>query len=149
MLENILLVIFAGGLALSYRRLQFSNPSWVLLAGFVILHTIGAHYTYEKMPLGIWSKDFFHLSRNHYDRSRTARSDFSWPFRFVNCFCDLVASAAAFGVLLCRWQSFSRSAVALKLSRVSSLKSSRPEKVSTGPVGRGTNGMRRTISSRR
>ena len=68
MLENILLVIFAGGLALSYRRLQFSNPSWVLLAGFVILHAIGAHYTYEKMPLGIWAKDFFHLSRNHYDR---------------------------------------------------------------------------------
>ena len=68
MLENILLVIFAGGLALTYRRLQFSNPSWVLLAGFVILHAIGAHYTYEKMPLGIWAKDFFHLSRNHYDR---------------------------------------------------------------------------------
>ena len=68
MLENILLVIFAGGLALSYRRLQFSNASWVLLAGFVILHAIGAHYTYEKMPLGIWAKDFFHLSRNHYDR---------------------------------------------------------------------------------
>jgi len=68
MLENILLVIFAGGLALTYRRLQFSNASWVLLAGFVILHAIGAHYTYEKMPLGIWAKDFFHLSRNHYDR---------------------------------------------------------------------------------
>src|SRR5437868_14363923 len=68
MLENILLVIFAGGLSLSYRRLQFSNASWVLLAGFVILHAIGAHYTYEKMPLGTWAKDFFHLSRNHYDR---------------------------------------------------------------------------------
>ena len=67
-LENILLVIFAGGLALTYRRLRFSNASWVLLAAFVILHTIGAHYTYEKMPLGIWAKDFFHLSRNHYDR---------------------------------------------------------------------------------
>src|SRR6266513_292290 len=63
-----LLVIFAGRLALTYRRLQFSNASWVLLAGFVILHAIGAHYTYEKMPLGIWAKDFFHLSRNHYDR---------------------------------------------------------------------------------
>ena len=42
---NILLVIFAGGLGLTYRRLKFSNASWVLLAGFVILHTIGAHYT--------------------------------------------------------------------------------------------------------
>jgi len=54
-LENILLVIFAGGLALTYRRLQFSSGSWVLLAGFVILHTIGAHYIYEQKPLGIWA----------------------------------------------------------------------------------------------
>jgi len=67
-LENILLVGFLGALALTWRRLQLSNTSWVLLAASVILHTIGAHYTYEKMPLGIWSKDFFHLSRNHYDR---------------------------------------------------------------------------------
>jgi len=67
-LENILLVIFVGGFALTYRRLQLSNASWILLAAFVILHTIGTHYTYEKMPLGIWAKDFFHLSRNHYDR---------------------------------------------------------------------------------
>jgi putative membrane protein len=67
-LENILLVIFVGTLALSWRRLRLSKTSWVLLAAFMILHTIGAHYTYEKMPLGIWAKDFFHLSRNHYDR---------------------------------------------------------------------------------
>jgi putative membrane protein len=67
-LENILLVVFVGGLALTHRRLQLSNASWILLAAFVILHTIGTHYTYEKMPLGIWAKDFFHLSRNHYDR---------------------------------------------------------------------------------
>jgi putative membrane protein len=67
-LENILLVVFVGGLALTHRCLQLSNASWILLAAFVILHTIGTHYTYEKMPLGIWAKDFFHLSRNHYDR---------------------------------------------------------------------------------
>jgi putative membrane protein len=67
-LENILLLVFVGVLALTRRRLQLSNTSWVLIAAFVILHTIGAHYTYEKMPLGIWAKNFFHLSRNHYDR---------------------------------------------------------------------------------
>ena len=63
-----MLVVFVGGLALTHRRLQLSNASWILLAAFVILHTIGTHYTYEKMPLGIWAKDFFRLSRNHYDR---------------------------------------------------------------------------------
>jgi putative membrane protein len=67
-LENILLVVFVGALAVSYRRLQLFSASWVLLAAFVILHTIGAHYTYEKMPLGMRAKDFFHLSRNHCDR---------------------------------------------------------------------------------
>jgi putative membrane protein len=67
-LENILVIIFIGVLAFNWRRLQLSNLSWVLLAGFVILHTIGTHYTYEKMPLGIWAKNFFHLSRNPYDR---------------------------------------------------------------------------------
>jgi putative membrane protein len=67
-LENILLLIFVGALMLAWRRVRLSNTSWVLIAAFVILHTIGAHYTYEKMPLGIWARNFFHLSRNHYDR---------------------------------------------------------------------------------
>ena len=67
-LENILLLVFVGALALSWRRLRLSSTSWVLFAAFVILHTIATHYTYEKMPLGIWAKNFFHLPRNHYDR---------------------------------------------------------------------------------
>jgi putative membrane protein len=67
-LENILLLVFVGALTLTWRRLRLSNTSWVVIAAFVILHTIGAHYTYEKMPLGIWAKNFFHLSRNHCDR---------------------------------------------------------------------------------
>jgi putative membrane protein len=67
-LENIVLLVFVGALTLTWRRLRLSNTSWVVIAAFVILHTIGAHYTYEKMPLGIWAKNFFHLSRNHCDR---------------------------------------------------------------------------------
>lgn len=67
-LENLLVVLFVGALALTHRRLQLSNASYVFLALFVLLHFLGAHYTYEKMPLGIWAKDFFGLSRNHYDR---------------------------------------------------------------------------------
>src|SRR5262249_10918634 len=26
------------------------------------------HYTYAKVPIGFWMKDWLHLSRNHYDR---------------------------------------------------------------------------------
>jgi putative membrane protein len=67
-LENILLVIFVVTLWLTHRRLQLSNASNFFLAAFVILHVVGAHYTYAQMPVGHWAKDFFHLSRNHYDR---------------------------------------------------------------------------------
>jgi Predicted membrane protein len=67
-LENILLVIFVVTLSLTHRRLQLSNASNFFLAAFVILHIVGAHYTYAQMPVGHWAKDFFHLSRNHYDR---------------------------------------------------------------------------------
>jgi putative membrane protein len=67
-LENILLVIFVVTLSLTHRRLQLSNASYLCIAYFIILHLIGAHYTYERMPLGNWAKNYFHLSRNYYDR---------------------------------------------------------------------------------
>jgi len=67
-LENILLVFFVVTLVFTYRRLELSNASYFLLAAFVILHIVGAHYTYARMPLGLWARDCFGLSRNHYDR---------------------------------------------------------------------------------
>jgi Predicted membrane protein len=67
-LENILLVIFVAALALTFRRLQLSKASYLFLAAFVVLHIIGAHYTYARMPVGLWARDYFGLSRNYYDR---------------------------------------------------------------------------------
>src|SRR2546423_13547953 len=67
-LENILVVLFAIVVVLTHRRLQLSNASYVFIALFLMLHMIGAHYTYAKMPLGLWAKDFFGFSRNHFDR---------------------------------------------------------------------------------
>jgi putative membrane protein len=67
-LENILLVLFVATLAVAYRRLELSTASYILLAAFVVFHIIGAHYTYARMPVGLWARDYFHLSRNHYDR---------------------------------------------------------------------------------
>jgi putative membrane protein len=68
MLENILVVLFVVALALTQRRLELSNGSYLCIALFLLLHMIGAHYTYSKMPLGLWAKDFFGFSRNHFDR---------------------------------------------------------------------------------
>jgi putative membrane protein len=30
--------------------------------------TLGAHYTYSRVPLGFWAQEVFDLARNHYDR---------------------------------------------------------------------------------
>jgi uncharacterized membrane protein YjdF len=65
---NLLLVLFVATLALTRRRLQLSNASYIFIALVVILHIIGAHNTYAKMPLGLWAKHFFGFSRNHLDR---------------------------------------------------------------------------------
>jgi putative membrane protein len=67
-LENILVILFVLVLSLTWRRLQFSTASSVCIALFLVLHMVGAHYTYARMPLGLWARDVFHLSRNHYDR---------------------------------------------------------------------------------
>jgi putative membrane protein len=68
LLENLLIFISVAVLAITYRRFQFSNLSYLLILIFLALHTIGAHYTYAKVPAGFWLKDWLHLSRNHYDR---------------------------------------------------------------------------------
>lgn len=67
-LENILVVIFVVVLALTYRCLHLSTTSYLFIALFLLLHMVGAHYTYARMPLGIWARDFFGFSRNHFDR---------------------------------------------------------------------------------
>ncbi len=67
-LENVLLVLFVFALSLSHRHLRLSNAAYIFIAAFVILHIIGAHYTYAKIPLGLWAKEVFGFSRNHLDR---------------------------------------------------------------------------------
>jgi putative membrane protein len=68
LLENLLVFVFVGGLALTYRRFPLSDLSYLLIALFLTLHAIGAHYTYAKVPLGFWLRDALDLSRNHFDR---------------------------------------------------------------------------------
>lgn len=47
-------------------------PLTPLLATLIAVHAlilcVGGHYTYAEVPLGFWMQDFFHFSRNHYDR---------------------------------------------------------------------------------
>ena len=67
-LENYLVFAFILFLVLSYKRLQLSDLSYLLITIFLLLHTIGAHYGYSSVPIGFYLKDVFGLSRNPYDR---------------------------------------------------------------------------------
>jgi len=67
-LENLLVFVTAVVLVPTYRKFQFSNFSYALVAIFLAVHAVGAHYTYAKVPAGFWLADVLHLSRNHYDR---------------------------------------------------------------------------------
>src|SRR5438477_10957652 len=68
LLENLLIFISVAVLGFTYRKFQFSHISYVLILIFLAFHTIGAHYTYAKVPAGFWLQHWLHLSRNHYDR---------------------------------------------------------------------------------
>jgi len=68
LLENLLVFAFVALLLATYRRFQFSNLSYGLMAVFLSLHAYGAHSTYAETPFGFWLKDALGLARNHYDR---------------------------------------------------------------------------------
>ncbi len=67
-LENILAVLLLGLLIGTYRWFRFSDRSYVLIALFMALHAVGAHYTYAQVPAGDWMKQALDLQRNHFDR---------------------------------------------------------------------------------
>jgi putative membrane protein len=75
-LENALTLIFVVFLIVTYRKMPFSNISYTLIFLFMCLHTIGAHYTYSKVPYNDWTAAVFGRSlnsvlgveRNYYDR---------------------------------------------------------------------------------
>jgi putative membrane protein len=67
-LENLLVFVAAGLLVHFYRTRPLSDLSYTLITIFLLLHTVGAHYTYSKVPLGFWLEDALALERNHFDR---------------------------------------------------------------------------------
>ena len=68
LLENLLVFAFCGLLVSTYRRFQLSDASYLLLFTFMMLHALGAHYTYGQVPVGYWIRDHFGWTRNHFDR---------------------------------------------------------------------------------
>jgi putative membrane protein len=76
MLENLLVVAFALAFLWWRKSLDLSKTSATLIFIFLVVHEIGAHYTYSKVPYDQWSEaligvnitELFGFSRNHFDR---------------------------------------------------------------------------------
>ncbi|MGE5674874.1 MAG: DUF2238 domain-containing protein [Mycobacterium leprae] len=68
LIENLLVFVAAIAIVATYRWFQFSNFSYLLLTLFLVLHTLGAHYSYF-VPLPGWlSEAFGATGRWNYDR---------------------------------------------------------------------------------
>jgi putative membrane protein len=66
--ENIPIVALAASLAVLYLRgVRLSNLAYALASVLLFLHTVGGHYTFERVPFG-WVTQAFGFERNHYDR---------------------------------------------------------------------------------
>jgi uncharacterized membrane protein YjdF len=54
LLENLLTFVAVPAALWSWRRFRFSDRAYVQATIFLILHTVGSHYTYSEVPLGNW-----------------------------------------------------------------------------------------------
>lgn len=55
-------------LALTFKRFKFSSLAYTLVLAHCIVLFIGAKYSYAKVPLFDWLRDYFDWSRNNYDK---------------------------------------------------------------------------------
>jgi len=75
-LENVLVIAFVGLLAYSYKNFPLSRVSYSLIFVFLIIHEIGSHYTYAKVPYDDWFisltgtslNEIMGWERNNFDR---------------------------------------------------------------------------------
>jgi putative membrane protein len=66
--ENFTVWIIVTTLAVLYLRgIRFSNLSYLLMSVLIFLHTIGGHYTFERVPFDCVTH-LFGFERNHFDR---------------------------------------------------------------------------------
>jgi putative membrane protein len=76
LLENVIVFVALPLFVRSARAWRFSDAAYVCLFVFLVLHSVGAHYTYSEVPYDDWFRalsgrslnDLLGWERNHYDR---------------------------------------------------------------------------------
>lgn len=67
-MEVLPVIIALPLLIITYRRFPLTPLLYRLILLHALVLMIGGHYTYARVPLGLWAQDLLHLGRNHYDR---------------------------------------------------------------------------------
>lgn len=65
--ENIPILLIAALIAVASRRHAFSPTAYGMMLVLLVLHTIGGHYTFERVPFELVT-NLLGAQRNHYDR---------------------------------------------------------------------------------
>ena len=65
--ENTPIVLIVTFLVVAYRWFRFSNLGYLLMSALLFLHTMGGHYTFERVPFD-WVTNLIGAQRNHFDR---------------------------------------------------------------------------------
>ena len=65
--ENLPIIIIVAVVIIVSRYHTFTPLSYILMSVLIYLHTIGGHYTFERVPFD-FVNDLFGFERNNYDR---------------------------------------------------------------------------------
>lgn len=66
--ENIPIVLIVLTLFILYlKNIRFSNTAYFMMSVLVFMHTLGGHYTFERVPFD-WFNRLLGFERNMYDR---------------------------------------------------------------------------------
>jgi putative membrane protein len=67
-LEAFPVIVAAPLLAFTALRFPLTRLAYRLIFLHAIVLLVGAHWTYARVPLGEWAREWFGWQRNHYDR---------------------------------------------------------------------------------
>lgn len=68
LLEAFPVFLTVGMLVFFRTKFRWTDLSYTLVLVATVIIAVGGHYTYAKVPLGLWMQDVFGFTRNHYDR---------------------------------------------------------------------------------
>ena len=68
LLEEAPVLLGIPFLILTFRRFRLTSLSYRLVFLHALLLVVGSHYTFSRVPAGLWLQDALDLTRNHYDR---------------------------------------------------------------------------------